>query len=461
MATYSNDFSGYTAGGAPSGWTDRWSSSWTTLVQDDRADCYGDQYLALDASADAWKLLSWDTIDTDPNRNNVEILARFRLGAIAQNDKQICLIGRGSGSGSTENAYLLTVNGNTFEIGKLVSGSYTTLDSLATGLIGEWDDRWYWLRIRVNGSAIQARYWDDRKEEPWEWLIEATDTSITGNGWVGLGQWDGFSGLYSMVDTVSVGTNGDSAPFPGSDTNSNLNLGQALIQLGADEGVGELRLGQQLLNLAADEGVGELRIGQMMIQVAYIEPRCYLDDTVNRRVFGYLEYPTGHPIGNATLRFRAIRNRYDANIAPYCGQFVPRHSSSDWYSDQTGLFSADIDYGQYRVYLQEQDAEEWLILGRCAIEPGGAIGLGELLEFTETTISQSTADIASQTWVEASYSAGNPSTLAITGLDPGRASPGSYIRVNRARTAIIGDFERAFQYYQAQMASHRQHRILA
>lgn len=177
---------------------------------------------------------------------------------------------------------------------------------------------------------------------------------------------------------------------------------------------------------------------------------------MTRTVYGHVLLPNGSPLAWAQIQFIASRNSYSADGS------TPRHAEAIFTTDQDGWMHDAINLGQYRVELSpSSDAGRWWRIGDAKVETGGAIELGELLEFTDTDLLTSFADIATRTWVQATYSAGTPSSIAITGLDPGRAYASSYIRVNAAGDSIVGGFERAFQYYLGQMAAHRPHRVLA
>ena len=210
MTIYTTSFGSDTAGAAPAGWTQRWTTTSSTwLVQASAPQTQG-KYVRHTPTASAKRLLSWDSIDADANRDNGEIFVRFRTSSYFSAD-QVWLILRGSGTAGAETAYVFSnINDTSFRISKLVSGTLTSLGTFAFTFSGA---VWLGLRFRANGSAIKAKVWNSQlNQEPAAWNLEITDSSITGVGWIGIGQSSG-SGLQDF-DDVAVGTNGDTAIFP-------------------------------------------------------------------------------------------------------------------------------------------------------------------------------------------------------------------------------------------------------
>ena len=52
------------------------------------------------------------------------------------------------------------------------------------------EGKWNWLRWRLEGDLLQAKFWEPGKEEPKDWVIEAKDSSYE-SGFVGLRAWSG------------------------------------------------------------------------------------------------------------------------------------------------------------------------------------------------------------------------------------------------------------------------------
>ena len=212
MTIYTTSFGSDTAGAAPSGWTQRWTTTGSTwLVQASAPQTQG-KYVRHTPSSSNKRLLSWDSVDADANRDNGEIFVRFRTSSYFSAE-QVWLVLRGSGTAGAETAYVFSnINDTSFRIWKLSSGTLTSLGTFAFTFSGA---VWLGLRFRVNGSALKAKVWNSQlDQEPAAWNLEITDSSITGVGWIGIGQSSG-SGLQDF-DDVAVGTNGDTAVFPAS-----------------------------------------------------------------------------------------------------------------------------------------------------------------------------------------------------------------------------------------------------
>ena len=173
-----------------------------------------------------------------------------------------------------------------------------------------------------------------------------------------------------------------------------------------------------------------------------------------RTVTGPIYYPDGSPIRAATLRLTTTRNSYSADGS------VPIWTQITIPVDPAGALRANINLGEYRVELQEALQSTWLAIGRVQVEAGGAIELGELIEFSGSDLDTTYPDVATRAWVQTQDPGGTPSSIAITGLDPGSAAAKTYITVNDAGTAIIGLPHRELDYFFGNIASHVSHRIL-
>lgn len=199
----STAFSG--SGSPPTGWTAEWVTANVTYTE-------GSGYLRAAVSSTGRHAISWDT--PGDSLANVEILAKVRTDTKAgSGDAAYCtLVARGSGSAASENGYAarMFVSSGTGAIDaiKYVSGTLTTL----TGSIAvDWSaDTWYWIRLRVNGTAVQVRAWADGGSEPGTWGIDTTDSSLS-SGWIGYGS---FYAGNADCDFFSYATDGDTAPGP-------------------------------------------------------------------------------------------------------------------------------------------------------------------------------------------------------------------------------------------------------
>jgi hypothetical protein len=205
MAQYFTDFSEYTTGVQPSDWTERWHTDADFTVEAD-AGATGGKRLEAVAVAAQRHFLSWDAIDSDADRDDIEILARFMLSTTAPSSLGV-LAARGSGTDTTENALKTELDGGNTYAGKYTAGSYVSIGNNPDGYS---QDVWMWIRARWVGSAVQVSRWTGAVgDEPGAWEIDETDTGITGVGWAGVMTW----ALDEMYwDVVGIGTNGDSAP---------------------------------------------------------------------------------------------------------------------------------------------------------------------------------------------------------------------------------------------------------
>jgi len=166
---------------------------------------------------------------------------------------------------------------------------------------------------------------------------------------------------------------------------------------------------------------------------------------MSRLVKGRLEYPDGTALSNATVRLVSTDLRFTAGDGG-----VPISLSSDFSVDAIGVMSANVKYGQYRVTWQAGGESTWQVWGDAVVEAGGAIEPGELIEFSDTDLLSTYADVATRAWVISTYSAGAPSSLDITGLDVGTAEANEFIAVHDGGYAIRVHNPRPWQYFLSQ-----------
>src|SRR5262245_30773397 len=99
--------------------------------------------------------------------------------------------------------------GNQIEIGRLNSGTYTSIGSASFTTA---PNTRYRMRLRVNGSNLKAKIWLATDAEPGAWMVDVTESSIISAGW---------SGIFAYLATqnhdfnwVTYATNGGTAPTP-------------------------------------------------------------------------------------------------------------------------------------------------------------------------------------------------------------------------------------------------------
>lgn len=205
MALYQTDFSGYTLGVQPSDWTKRWTttdSNWTVE---------SGPVLRNVATEVQRHLLTWDPVDSDPS-SDYEVLARVRVNNATNGGWK--LLARASGASGSEDGYFADVfNGSTLRIGKWVAGAFSSLASVSFSYSA---DTYYWMRFRVEGTALKVRIWTGRPEdEPEIWDINTTDSSLTTSGWAGMFGTTSNADFDVNIDFdyFAVATGGDSAAF--------------------------------------------------------------------------------------------------------------------------------------------------------------------------------------------------------------------------------------------------------
>lgn len=263
MTTYNTNFSGYTDDVKPSDWTERWVTASNTWATRSKSNTDGGKVLENTGTVDGRHLLSWDAIDADVNRANVEILARVRSSSILA--EQFRLTARGSGAAGSETGYniLFDTSSSSFRLHKYVAGASTLLGTGET--VTQVANVFYYVRFRVNGSDLMAKAWADSEPEPDFWQVTTSDTSISAAGWVGVGNQES-TGTRDF-DFVSVGTNGDSAPFV-TNTGTVIRTSQLALEVGYT-GDAKARMSQMVLEVAYSDPPDAF-ISQMVLEVAYL-----------------------------------------------------------------------------------------------------------------------------------------------------------------------------------------------
>jgi hypothetical protein len=220
MTIYVQDFDEYTTGVQPSDWTDRFDTDWTTTTEIATEPSYSGKALKLDpGTTSERRLMSWDDLDSDANRDDIELLVRFRFSNITAPANHFFASVRGSGSAGSETSYNCYLTADDMFIHKWVSGVSTNLDSALGLKVGSAANdnftlQYNWIRFRVNGTSLKAKFWDEKDSEPEYWYIETTDSAISAAGWNGVGVHNAMSTNYQEVDYFAAGTNGDSPSVP-------------------------------------------------------------------------------------------------------------------------------------------------------------------------------------------------------------------------------------------------------
>jgi len=205
MANYFTDFTEYATGLIPSDWTARWDATTQYRVQTGGAD----QILkGLFGSTSNRYLCTWDAVDADADRANVEILTKFKVGQVLAGTTIASVVLRASGTGTSETGYRAGFYGDSLQIAKYGNATNTALVTILRSLIANTD---YLLRFRANGTTLQARIWLPADSEPDTWDLDTTDASIPDAG------WNGAFGFHFTAapefDDFAIATNGETASF--------------------------------------------------------------------------------------------------------------------------------------------------------------------------------------------------------------------------------------------------------
>lgn len=191
--TFIGDFSAL-----PTGWTPRWNTTpdWTGA----------NPYPIPRGVNNDWTGLSADAIDSDADRDDVEVYVKFETPATLQTTRFLFV--RGAGADESATNIHLSILGSGHSLG-YCSGSDTrvNIQTHSTTYVGA---TMYHAVVRANGTTLQTKIWADGDSEPGSWQINTTDPNVTGVGWVGLCQNSNVNQL--RVHAFGVGTNGDAAP---------------------------------------------------------------------------------------------------------------------------------------------------------------------------------------------------------------------------------------------------------
>jgi len=265
MTTYSTSFDSYTADVQPSDWTARWVTTTTNWLTRSKASTEGGKVLENTGTGTARHLVTWDSIDADANRANVEILARVRPSGSSVELPFPTV--RGSGAAAAENGYSLKfdTSGQTYQLQKFVAGVNSLLGTAVSFIPVA--NTWYYIRFRVNSTTLQARVWKDGQVEPTTWSVTATDSAVSAAGWVGIGN-NNPTGTRD-IDWFSVGTNGDTAPLT-TNTADTVSVSQVVSEA-ALATVAPARISQVVSEVALHT-VAQARVSQMVTEVAISAP---------------------------------------------------------------------------------------------------------------------------------------------------------------------------------------------
>jgi hypothetical protein len=192
-------------GSTPAGLTARWNATGMTIQTDGAAKVL--KITNAGGTATPIGFYSNDAIDSDADRDNVEIYGEFLTTSLS--GPWFCAVRGQNASGTGYCYFCRIVNGTSIAIGRVANG--TTSSSVFTSSTTVATSTWYKFRFRANGTSVKLRFWADGDPEPSTWNIDASEGNVTGVGWAGPGYR---LGATSSVEWrfIGIGTNGDTAP---------------------------------------------------------------------------------------------------------------------------------------------------------------------------------------------------------------------------------------------------------
>lgn len=200
--SYFDDFSAATVGAAPDGWTERWASSGTWVVQDDPT-AQGGKVLRTPGTSGR-NLITLNAVDTDTERANVDVL--FRAKSSGQLVAYAFL--RASGEASSESAIRLGFQMPSASTGYYKNGTWVPRSGPAVAIN---EGGWNLIRSNVDGETMRLKVWPDDAPEPSEWTSSVPIGDEFAAGWVGIGT---ASPLPLSIDWVAIATGGRTATKP-------------------------------------------------------------------------------------------------------------------------------------------------------------------------------------------------------------------------------------------------------
>lgn len=202
---FTDDFADFDGGGTYPNFGD-----WTERYNDIGYSVSSGNLNAPAPAADDWNALTWNDIDGDSTRADVEILFIAQVSAVP---RFLCTL-RGAGADESHVGYSLYITGTTIRIFWTNGSDASAQIALTARTHATATD--YWFRFRINGTggttSCYAKSWAGAIGDEPAWQINgATNTNgPSAAGWVGVAG-------YSLANTaiykqIGVGTNGDSAP---------------------------------------------------------------------------------------------------------------------------------------------------------------------------------------------------------------------------------------------------------
>ena len=150
------------------------------------------------------RALSWNAIDADPDRADVEILARIRAVTGSAVGRGVIL--RGGGLAGSETGFFCSQLNGPVYVGQYISGTYKLRNGIGFSPV---DGSLFWVRFRAEGNSVMARGWQDGADEPDAWGLVVAADAIPGPGFVGAHAAG--SATAQMWDRMAVAVGGATA----------------------------------------------------------------------------------------------------------------------------------------------------------------------------------------------------------------------------------------------------------
>jgi hypothetical protein len=191
------------------GWTNQYkSASWTAAADLDNPSTV----ITTD-----WCALTQDSVTSDGDNDDVDLLAVVNIASLGS--RRYPLIGRGSGADESATHYAVALLTSNIRIYYCSGSDAPVYITGAEGSISISVGNDYWLRLRINGTAVKAKIWSGAAgDEPGgagsdsNWNVSTTDSTISGTGWAGPAVYGVNTVGFQTWKQLGVGTNGDTAP---------------------------------------------------------------------------------------------------------------------------------------------------------------------------------------------------------------------------------------------------------
>lgn len=222
MTKYFTQWDSDTIGSTEAGWTQLGGATTAHVpaYASTTANPIKRRYSALTpGGSGAFEFLQHDASAADANRANFDICTMV-LGSLCTATTVTVAYARGQGTGTITDYYgiSLVLSTGVVTLVKRVASVNTNITT-GTDATTITPSSNFFVRFRGNGTTLQVRVWAaslGMAGEPTTWLINTTDSSLSAAGWIarrGFG-----SGLVTALAFWAVGTNGDSAPCPRTNT---------------------------------------------------------------------------------------------------------------------------------------------------------------------------------------------------------------------------------------------------